>query len=224
MTDIRIMSYNVQGLQSTEKRIDVFEYIKSKNYDIYCLQDTHFTVENEKQIIDQWGNSNSIFSHLKSNARGVAILFSKRLDYKIHRKIIDDSGNFIIVDMNIHNQRLTLINLYGPNTDNPNFFQKISTYIDDIGNTEIIICGDYNCVINPELDYYNYKGINNAKARDEVLKLINEKYLIDSFRENFPTTKKFTWKKKNPCKQARLYYFVISENLLQFVKKIRYSS
>ena len=144
MTDIRIMSYNVQGLQSTEKIIDVFEYIKSKNYDIYCLQDTHFTVENEKQIIDQWGNSNSIFSHFKSNARGVAILFSKSLDYKIHRKIIDDSGNFIIVDMNIHNQRLTLINLYGPNTGNPNFFKNISTYIDDIGNTEIIICGDYN--------------------------------------------------------------------------------
>ena len=123
--------------------------------------------------------------------------------------------------MNIHNQRLTLINLYGPNTDNPNFFKKISTYINDIGNTEIIICGDYNW-INPELDYYNYKGINNAKARDEVLKLINEKYLIDSFRENFPTTKKFTWKKKNPCKQARFDYFLISENLIQFVKKIRY--
>ena len=61
MTDIRIMSYNVQGLQSTEKRIAVFKYIKNKNYDIYCLQDTHFTVENEKQIIDC--NSNSIFSH-----------------------------------------------------------------------------------------------------------------------------------------------------------------
>ena len=85
-------------------------HITSKNYDIYCLQDTHFTVENEKQITDQWGNSNSIFSHFKSNARGVAILFSKILGYKIQRKIVDDSGNFIIVDMNIHNQRLTLIN------------------------------------------------------------------------------------------------------------------
>ena len=69
-------------------------------------------------------------------------------------------------------------------------------------------------MINPELDYYNYKGINNAKARDEVLKLINEKYLIDYFRENVPTTKTFTWKKDHPCKQARLDYFLISENLL----------
>ena len=79
-------------------------------------------------------------------------------------------------------------------------------------------------MINPELDYYNYKGINNAKARDEVLKLINEKYLIDSFRENFPTTKKFTWKKKNPCKQARLDYFLISKKSTSICKKISYSS
>lgn len=219
MTDIRILSCNVQGLQCTEKRIDVFEYIKNKRYDIYCLQDTHFTKENEQQIIDQWGNSNSILSNYKSNARGVAILFNKDLDYKIHRQKVDDNGNFIILDMNIHNQRLTLINLYGPNLDNPIFFTNISSCIDDIGNTDIILCGDYNCVLNPDLDYYNYKGINNKKARDEVLKLIDDKYLIDPFRENFPTLKRFTWKRKNPCKQARLDYFLVSENLMRFVKK-----
>ena len=148
MANLRIMSCNVQGLQTAEKRIDVFDYMKSKNYDIYCLQDTHFTNENETQIIDQWGNSNSIFSHFKSNARGVAILFNKNLDYKIYtcKKIIDNNGNFIIVDLNIYNQRLTLINLYGPNADNPIFFKKISNIIDDIGNSDIIICGDYNCV------------------------------------------------------------------------------
>lgn len=218
MTDIRILSCNVQGLQSAEKRIDVFEYMKSKNFDIYCLQDTHFVDENVRQIIDQWGNSNSILSNFKSNARGVAVLFRKELDYKIHRQMVDDNGNYIILDMNIHNQRLTLINLYGPNTDSPLFFKNISDLIDDIGNTDIVICGDYNCVLNPELDYYNYKGINNVKAREEVIKLVNEKYLIDPFRENFPELKRFTWKKKNPCKQARLDYFLISENLFQFVK------
>ena len=199
MANLRIMSYNVQGLQSSEKRMDVFDYLKDKNYDIYCLQDTHFTDENEYQIIDKWGNSNSIFSNFKSNARGVAILFNNNLDYKIQQKIIDNNGNFIILNLDIQNQHLTLINLYGPNVDNPEFFKKISSYIDDIGNTDIIICGDYNCVINPELDYYNYKGINNAKARNEVLNLINEKFLIDAFRENCPTTKNSHGERKVPA-------------------------
>ena len=200
MANLRIMSYNVQGLQSSEKRMDVFDYLKDKNYDIYCLQDTHFTDENEYQIIDKWGNSNSIFSNFKSNARGVAILFNNNLDYKIQQKIIDNNGNFIILNLDIQNQHLTLINLYGPNVDNPEFFKKISSYIDDIGNTDIIICGDYNCVINPELDYYNYKGINNAKARNEVLNLINEKFLIDAFKSNSHAPKIHTCKYTPVCK------------------------
>ena len=98
------------------------------------------------------------------------------------------------------------------------FLKQISSHIDNIHNTDIIICGDYNCVLNPELDYYNYKGINNANARETVLEIINDKYLIDP-RENYPTKKKFTWRKKSPCKQARLDYFLISENMRQFVKK-----
>lgn len=219
MTNLRILSCNVQGLQGAEKRSDVFEYIKSKDFDIYCLQDTHFLHENEAGIIDQWGNSKTVFSNFKSNSRGVAILFNKNTDLKIHKNVADNNGNFIIIDITIYNQRFTLVNLYGPNSDSPNFFSQISEHIDDIGNTDTIICGDYNCVLNPDLDYYNYKGINNAKARNTVLEIINEKYLIDPFRENYPTKKKFTWRKKNPCKQARLDYFLISESLRQFVKK-----
>ena len=39
---LKIFSYNCQGLNSREKRRDVFEYLKSKLCHIYCLQDTHF--------------------------------------------------------------------------------------------------------------------------------------------------------------------------------------
>lgn len=217
MTALRIITYNTQGLQGIQKRIDVFDYLKNKKCQIYCLQDTHFTANDETNIRDQWGND-CIFSNHKSNARGVAILFGRDLDYKIHRSIIDIDGNYIILDLTVHNQKLTLVNLYGPNNDKPEFFQLISNYIDEIGNSENIICGDFNCVLNPELDYYNYKAMNNPKARNQIVELINTKYLLDPFRENYPTQKKFTWKRRNPCKQARLDFFLISENLMQFVK------
>ena len=203
--------------------MDIFDYLKNKKCHIYCLQDTHFTAKDEINIRDQWG-SNCLFSNNRSNARGVAILFGKELDYKIHRSIIDTDGNFIILDLNVYNQKMTLVNLYGPNNDKPDFFQHISNYIDEIGNSENIICGDFNCVLNPELDYYNYKTINNPKARDKIVELISTKYLLDPFRENYPTQKKFTWKRRNPCKQARLDFFLISENLMQFVKSTRIDS
>ena len=58
---------------------------------------------------------------------------------KMQRRGLDRHN--VLHDLNIYNQRLTLTNLYGPNTDDPTFFKKISNIIEDIGNTDIILCG-----------------------------------------------------------------------------------
>ena len=52
---LQIVSYNCQGLNSAEKRRDVFNYLKTKNCNIYCLQDTHFTEKDEPMIKNLWG-------------------------------------------------------------------------------------------------------------------------------------------------------------------------
>ena len=63
--------------------------------------------------------------------------------------------------MSIENSRLTLASIYGPNSDNTAFYQTISSKNNEIGNETIIWCGDLNMVLNPEMDYCNYKTINN---------------------------------------------------------------
>ena len=63
--------------------------------------------------------------------------------------------------MSIENNRLTLASLYGPNSDNPAFYQTISSKMNEIGNETIIWCGDFNMVLFPEVDYCNYITINN---------------------------------------------------------------
>ena len=56
MTDIKILSVNVQGLACNNKRVDVFNFLKAKNCHIYCLQDMHCTKSTENFIRTQWGN------------------------------------------------------------------------------------------------------------------------------------------------------------------------
>lgn len=36
MADLRILTYNTQGLQGLEKRLDIFDYLKSKK--VHILQ------------------------------------------------------------------------------------------------------------------------------------------------------------------------------------------
>ena len=217
MEGIRILSVNCQGLGNIGKRRDIFDYLCKKNFNIYCLQDTHFTEAQETQIQDMWGY-NCYFSSYTSNARGVCILFNNNFEFIIHRKKSDINGNYLALDISIEHQRLTLINLYGPNTDTPIFFETISEIIDDFDNSSYILCGDFNLVINPDLDYYNYVNINNEKARSKLLEIIEHKNLVDPFREIFPNKKRYTWRKRSPLKQSRLDFFLISDDLLPSLK------
>ena len=79
-------------------------------------------------------------------------------------------------------------------------FMKIYLHTDEIGNSDFTICGDYNLVLDPNMDSYNYKHVNNPKARDKLLGKIYEKNIVDPFRETFPLKKCYTWRKRNPLK------------------------
>ena len=150
MSDLRIISLNTHDLQGLNKRIDVLEYFKDKNFHIYCLQDTHFTKNDVDKTKAQWGKD-YVMSTFRSDARGVAILFGKDVELSIHKQVIDEEGNFIIFDITIFKQRLTLVNLYGPNEDDPmllGFFQNLSNHIDIINNKTFILCRDYNCILD----------------------------------------------------------------------------
>ena len=165
------------------------------DFDIYCLQETHFTDEEEVHIRTQW-NNDCYFSNNKSNAQGVAILFNKNIEYKIHSQILSDNGNFILLDMTVHNQRFTLVNLYGPNVDNPNFYIEIFKKLEEMGNTEFIICGDFNLILDPEIDCTNYKNVKNPRSREKVFEFIESNNLTDPFRKNHPELKRYSWRKK----------------------------
>ena len=45
MGDLKIVSLNVRGLRSRDKRLEIFTWIKMKHKaDIVCLQETHSTL------------------------------------------------------------------------------------------------------------------------------------------------------------------------------------
>jgi hypothetical protein len=75
-------------------------------------------------------------------------------------------------------------------------------------------------VQNPDLDYYNYKNINNKNARSTLLKHMEEKSLTDPFREFQPDIKRYTWRKANPLQQARLDFFILSSFMLPYCENV----
>ena len=119
----------------------------------------------------------------------------------------------------VNSLKINLITLYAPNQDDPNLFNEIDKLVNEEESDYVILCGDFNLVLDSGKDCRNYVNINNPKARDRVSQLISDLELADIFRVTFPNSRRYTWRRKNPLKQARLDYFLISNSMRDIITK-----
>ena len=74
----------------------------------------------------------------------------------------DTNGQFIALNISYNDKQIILANIYAPNTDNPGFFINAFVNIDSFGKMDnIIVCGDFNLVLDSSIDYENYKDSNH---------------------------------------------------------------
>lgn len=183
-------------------------YLNSLDYNLYCLQDTHFTCEINSSIEREWGYK-CVFSSFRSNARGVCILFKNNFEFELLKESHDKNGNYIAIEIFVEQRKITLVNLYGPNKDDPIFYNNIFEIIAEFGNNNFIICGDFNLCLDPDLDSFNYIRTNNPNARNKLLDFIQENNCIDAFRELNPNLKRYTWRRKKSSKTSEIRFLHI---------------
>ena len=100
------------------------------------------------------------------------------MSFKVHKQEKDTKGNLLILELTIDHHRFTLCTLYGPNNDTPLFYSKLFNIIETIGNDSYVLCGDFNFVLDVNIDYANYKTFNNNKKSRELLSsVISDKNL-----------------------------------------------
>jgi exonuclease III len=121
-----------------------------------------------------------------------------------------------MIDAKLLGNRVTLVAVYGPNRDDPTFYQSLQSKIEIIGNTSVII-GDYwNVPLNYEIDTENYVNKNNPKAQQKIQALMAELDLLDVWRKNNPSVKHYSWRGPNR-KRSRLHFLLVSSDLETFV-------
>ena len=216
-SNIVVLSANCQGLRTLEKRIDVLSYMKETGASIVYLQDTHLTEREINSVKQIWPDC---YLHgQRNNSRGVAILFNNNFEYTVNDVQKDDHGNWLKLKLTVGGFNINLITIYAPNQDNPSFFETIREIAEHCDTEYTVICGDFNLVLDPQKDCNNYTNVNNPRSRQKVLDLISELDLIDIYRHFHPNHKRYTWRKKNPIKQARLDYFLTNRYMMDIIEK-----
>jgi exonuclease III len=214
-----VFSLNVNGIGDDIKRQAVFDKLKRKGSGIYLLQETHYTLIKQNKFKNQWGCPNIIFSHGSSASRGVAILFSKDLEYKIEKEFTDSDGRFIIIDISIGQKVYTIVNMYAPTRnfckEQLSVFRQLLEHLSSFCLENVIIGGDFNLYLNPRLDKLDCMpdSNDNPEYRENILSFLETHDMIDLWRIIHPYKRVFTWHRGD--KKSRLDYFFTSEHLLQ---------
>ena len=165
----------MRGIGNDKKRRAIFDYHRV-NSDFLILLETHSSPSCERIWENEWGGK-AIYSHGTTNARGVAIFMSKKLFANISNIYIDSEGRLIIIDVQENDQIITLVAVYAPNEDKPEFFKCVAKVLRDRHEKKVIV-GDFNLALDVEKDRKNTYS-NNNNSRDEVLNIMEEFCLKD---------------------------------------------
>ena len=213
-TTIKIITLNCRGLATREKRADMFAKLKEEKNDILLLQDIHWDNELLLRVKEEWGYK-MICSTYTTQARGTAILFNNSFEFVIGETKRDPGGNFTLAEINLSNNiSIVLGSIYGPNQDNPTFYTNLDSILSQFENPNIILGGDWNSTRVFAQDNKNYINHNNPRTNKAITDLCQTYNLVDSWRVNNPQKLQYTWIQGISNKQARLDYFLITEELL----------
>ena len=220
--DLSLVSLNTKGLINTRKRQAVFRWVKKHSFDIVFLQETHSSKEVERNWKNEWGGVVHM-SHGSRDSRGCMILFKKGLDVDITSTQSDNYGRFILIECIVKDEPLTLLNVYLPNTETEQLLfldtisQKLESLVNNHTNVNFVCGGDWNIVRDAKLDkmggIINIKEKSNAKLEN----IMSTFELNDTWRIKNPNLERYTWRQRNPLIQCRLDYWLVSDNIYDYV-------
>ena len=213
----KICSFNVRGLGNKTKREQIFTWLKEKQFSICLLQETHSGDGTHNLWTREWGTT-SYFSGTKNNSEGVAILLNPNFSSTVkgYKEII--IGRLQAVELTINEKDFVILNIYGPNTEDLTHFNTLEAYLKDNTDKTLIIGGDFNTVLDIELDKKNGRTDTHKSCRKYLNELTQTFNLVDIWRIKHPNLKQYTWHSTTkPPIFSRLDYFLLSDNLANSV-------
>jgi exonuclease III len=225
MQEISHLSFAAQNVNSLNistncpKKLQKVTAILALNATIIFLSDTRLNTKSA-------GNTNifspayEMFENSATSKRGVAILLSRKLAYSIEYQYRDINGNILGLLLNINSCRILVVAIYGPNTNDPNFFSDLSGLFNKYRDLPLVCGGDWNLTYCTEGSLNNIDILNMlsppSAIRSMQLSDICEKFqLCDPYRALHHAKRDFTYvPRTGKSNRSRIDFFIISDTLL----------
>ena len=206
--NLKIVSLNVNGIIDRHRRETIFTLLATKNAEIFLLSDTRLGTEHIEEAKISWINdyqgTDAFFSPAASSrVTGVAILFGKNFHSttqtinKVSLFSEPFKGRCLSLELKFGKRKHKIISIYAPTVaaDRKKFFKQL--YKEQSSHIHTIIGGDFNMIQNPNLDKSTSDIYEHLQGNNELNLFLTQHKLVDAFRHQFPTEKKFTFTSRN---------------------------
>ena len=224
------MSLNVNGL-GTYRRVTEFasKYLFGQfgsKCDIFCLQETHSATDMEQWFMQTWQH-NLVFAHDTKKSGGLVIGVNRSLSFEKlnlqHRK--EQVGQALLLHAKIKGIELVLINIYVNTSAYPTafapFLEQVQADAEQWGCPNLIWCGDFNSVIDVEIDCTNPNRKSDAILRSEIFaNFVERMELVDTYHTFNPTSRRVTHFSGVGKTGKRLDYILASGYFLNMIKDV----
>jgi exonuclease III/ribonuclease HI len=207
-------THNINGMKSNSpKLISLLDALS--DHDIIGLNETNISKREGLFINKSLTEGTIIWSKTNNNkhkGKGTAIYFKNKWAKHIG-KVSNPEENILIVTLYFKQCIIIIAQIYMPPNDKDSrqvILQQIRILIESHyreRNTYIIIAGDFNAVVDKNLDKLNntHKGSYN-----KVFDTFKHYEFIDTYRAAHPDKKEFTW--SNTLNRTRIDYIWLSPN------------
>jgi exonuclease III len=167
---INCNSLNMSASAKWNQTLKICSITKLKT-DIIFLSDVRLSNKNlvsagddiKKSFLNNPYEKYDAYFNSTQNKRGVGILIKSKVQYDILEEIKSDCENILLLRIKIRSSEVTLICIYGPNTNDPAFFTNLSNYLQTYNIIPVVIGGDWNCTFSCEAGTGNIDCLNMAR-------------------------------------------------------------
>jgi len=177
------------------------EGVTGKRNDIIFMSDMRVGGKKKEieDIFRMTKNGNYVtYINSSRNARGVGIAIKKNIAHCVLNRSYDEiDENYILLELDIKGRRLLLGSVYGPNENNPEFYNRLKREIDRYG-IPTIIGGDFNTILDQEgtdenLDRIGKGRVPNRQNSNILNKWIRDGNMVDPYRALYPETREISY-------------------------------
>lgn len=217
MNTLRLVSWNVRGLNSKVKRSIMFDYLSRYKPHVILLQETHLQ-GSRVMALKRAKIAYALHSTYSSYARGTSILIAKSAPISIKRIKLDPNGCFVILVMELMGKPYTVTNVYVPPPFTKNFFEKVMGTILEIAEGPLLIAGDYNTVLDNSMDRFRCATLPPTPLGSFLVQFD----LVEAWRWKHANIREYSCQSDTHNTLSRIDLCLVSSDLLSLVTSIKY--